>query len=352
MRLLLTVLALGGCGDLVGFGGDVPPLARISVQTTGNQPATHLRIGLVWGAQQLPEPFCFLPAESDAAAAVIAAGCSDPLRFVPAQMEASVEVSPGVPGEIDLLTLPTADLMVGDVSARVAYASLVAYDDRDDSGTLELHDAQHDDPEEFFNLPPPEAGDVVLGASFVSMTQPDVRIAFREGAFVSTGFYPRAGCDGPPKFFSILGAGGFSAADAFAASLRGELPQEDPATCRTGALEDTTVSVPLGTSAGLAQLACREDPDGTRYHEPPTNPSEVPDLTGLVFACAKLPSFGEVDPTDVAANQLQLVIANPPGDPCAGMFHFVLRGCDRDPTCSDPEWNWIDVPPSWWPCPG
>ena len=63
------------------------------------------------------------------------------------------------------------------------------------------------------------------------MTAPDQRIGYLEGTFTPSAFYPRNGCDPPPDGFSVLSAGGFSAADAFALVLQGMLPSEDPATC-------------------------------------------------------------------------------------------------------------------------
>ena len=62
MRVLVAaaVFALTGCGDLVGFGGEVTPLVRVRAQTTGSapEPIHHLRIGLMWAEQSLPEAFC------------------------------------------------------------------------------------------------------------------------------------------------------------------------------------------------------------------------------------------------------------------------------------------------------
>jgi len=355
MRVLVAVAAvtLTGCGDLVGFGGEVTPLVRIHAQTTGSapEPIHHLRIGLMWAEQSLPEAFCILPAESPEAAAVIAKGCSDPLRFVAARMQVSVDAAPDEEVELALYTLPTADLLVGDVSARVAYASIIAFDDRDDSGTLEVFDVDHEDPELYlFGDPVPTGADVVLGASFVSMAQPDQRIAFREGAFVQTGFYPRAGCPEPPPFFSVLGAGGFSFADAVAASLAGELPQEDPATCATTSIADAVVGVSIADPTAASQTRCRGTGGGTRYHEAAPELEAIA-LDSLTWACAKLPSFTPPDPNDVVANQWQLVIASPADDPCINTFHIVLHGCDYDPMCGEPEWDWLAVPPNWWPCP-
>ena len=138
-------LLVAACGELKGFDGEAPPLATFQVVFQGDlaplRPAgvtdVHaLRVALVWGAQWLTEPFCVLPAESAEAAAVIDAGCRDPFGFVPAAVSVGVPIAVDVPATLTLTQLPAADVMVGDVTARVAYGSLVVFDDRDDSGTL------------------------------------------------------------------------------------------------------------------------------------------------------------------------------------------------------------------------
>jgi len=285
---------------------------------------------------------------------VIDAGCPDAFGFVPARVSASVDVEPGLPATIELLTLPGADVMIGDVTARVAYASVVVYDDRNASGTLELQEGFRfgdrgeggpgGGPDQG-NPPEPDA-DVVYGASLVSMTQPDERVAFREGVFnAAAAFYPREGCPDPPKGFSILSAGGFSAADAIAAVLRGELPAEDPASCVEASLADSTIRIPLQAPDPLRQLGClpRRDNGTPRYRTPD---GTAPDLTERPWACVSLPSFGE----PAADGVLQLVAAGLPSDACKSLTHWVLRGCEHDPECETPEWDQTATPPDWWPC--
>ena len=192
VKHLALAAALAGCGNLKGLGGEASPLVSFTV--TVDDPsgvlarAQHPSLAMVWGKQWLVEPVCILPVDSrdDATKvnALLAAGCRDPFGFVPARVAASVPVTAGEPATIDLLSLPSADLMVGDVTARVAYASFIAYDDGDDDTTLRLAAPNR----------PPEDGrpqdntpittmDTVYGASFVTMTAPDQRAAYREGAF-------------------------------------------------------------------------------------------------------------------------------------------------------------------------
>jgi hypothetical protein len=302
----------------------------------------------VWGAQWLTEPFCVLPPDPATAAPAIAAGCRDPFGFVPDRVASNAPVSPDGSATIELFDLPAADVMVGDVTARVAYASLVIYDDRDHDGTLTLGRparlAGRDDGR------PDDAGvstlDLVYAASFASMTEPDTRLAFREGGFDRrAAFYPRSGCGDPPPSFSLVSAGGFSAEVAIAAQLRGELPPEDPATCRE-APPDAPVMLTYRAPAALRELACEErrTDSSIRYREPTAEP---PDLTGRTTACAKIPDFG----SGKAGGMLQLVVSGPSDASCVGLTHYVLRGCRNDALCELPQWDITATPPGWWPCP-
>jgi len=360
-----VVAWLLSCGDLVGLGGPATPLAQVRALVTGElaplRPpelegeTPRLRVALVWGAQWLPEPFCFLPPESPEAAAVQAAGCPDSFGFVPSRVAANAAVEPGVPATLDLVSLPAADVMVGDVTARIAYASLIVYDDRNDNGTLDLHRPPHHW-EERQEVPAADAGleptdDVVYGGSFVSMTLPDQRVAFREGEYAeSVAFYPRVGCPPPEPGFSVLTAGGFSQADAIAAALEGRLPAEDPATCGAATLDDAVVSVALQAPAGVKQLACIADGAGgtTQYREPPAG---APDLASLAWACVGLPRLpDDLDGGSAGPGSVQLVVASAPGAACRRVVHYTLRGCEGDPECAAPTWDLTASPPAWWPC--
>lgn len=350
-----VVAALGACGDLAGFGGGVPPLVTVRVEVTGElasvQPpsADHpaLQLALVWGAQWLVEPLCILPPDDESVAAVIAAGCRDPFGFVPERVAANVPLEPDGSGALELFALPAPDVMVGDVTARIAYASLVVYDDRDRDGTLTF--ARSSRPGLGDGLPDDQGSstrDLVYAASFVSMTEPDTRLAFREGAFNrAAAFYPRNGCGDPLPSFSLVSAGGFAAADAIAAALRGELPREDPATCRETST-DTPVTVAFRPPAQLRELACteRRTDSSVRYREPP---AVAPDFIDRTMACARVPDFG----SGRAAGMIQLVVSGRPGDSCLGITHYVLRGCRSDALCELPQWDITATPPSWWPCP-
>ncbi|MBL9020070.1 MAG: hypothetical protein JNL83_38145 [Myxococcales bacterium] len=354
LKYLALASALAGCGDLEGFGGEVTALATIRFEATGDFEAVRvpgatgeqLRVALVWAEQWLPEAMCILPPESPEVGAAVAAGCRNPLSFSPDRVTDNVALGDG---ELVLTALPAADLMVGDVTARVAYASLVIYDDRDETGTLELGRARRF-PQGGFD-PGPDVvptRDVIYGASFVAMTEPDTRLAFREGDYLESGFYPRRGCGVPLPAFSVLSAGGFSFAQAIAATAAGMLPSQDPATCAEAKPEDTVVRIPFRVPAEVQEVGCdqRREDSTVRYRQPPDEPL---DLANLTYACAKIPAFGGETPPDL----IQLLVASPADDRCKGLTHYTLFGCDESEnlTCDVPEWDFRANPPAWWPCP-
>ena len=356
--LAVAVLVATGCGDLKGLGGPAPPLVTFQVEATGDlgplRPLgvpsdVSLQVALVWGAQWWAEPFCFLPPESPAVAAVIAAGCRNPFSFVPASVSASVPVTTGTPQPLSLYALPSTDLLVGTISSRVGYASLVFYDDRDGDGTLGLSTShptagggRGPDEEDM-----PDSADLIYGASFVTMTEPDQRVAFLQGAFDSTSaFYPRNGCaDPPPDGFSVLTTGGFSAAAGLAASAAGTLPAEDPTTCSTQTPDAALISIAAQSPGQVTEVSCveRSSDGSTRYRQPP---ADAPDFSRRVTACAHLPSFGGPPPMDL----IQLVVSGRPTDRCKGLTHYTLRGCREDVFCAVPDWDFTANPPAWWPC--
>ncbi len=344
----LCALALAGCGNLQGFGGPVPPLTTYTVQITGqpSAPLAHPQIALVWGMQWLTEALCILPPENQQAAAVLSAGCRDPFGFVPLRVDANVPTDLVSPTTVDVYTLPTADVMVGDLTARVAYASFVLYDDRNDDGLLALARPNR------LGVPtagpgsetgPTDQTDLVYGASFVTMTAPDQRVGYREGAFIQSAFYPRAGCGDPPPAFSVLAASGFSPFAAVQATLAGTLPQEDdPSQCVQAAPADQPITVPVQPPANVKEVACTENnaDSSVRYREPP---ADTPDFTNRVYACVHLPSFD-----GTTSSVIELIVSGRTDDACVGITHYVLSGCREDPNCGTPDWD--VAPPSWWPC--
>jgi hypothetical protein len=369
-RLAMSGLALSlamssACGDLENFGGSAPPLATITVTATGDlasvqEPDTgvaDLHVALAWGQQWFPEALCFLPPESPEVAAVVDEGCRNPLSFTPTRVTADAPIVLGEPVTLALTDLPGADLMVGTVEARVGYASLIIYDDRDHDGTMQLLRPQRVpgggfDGEMGGDMMP--AGgipiSIVYGASFVSMTEPDTRLAFREGAFFESGFYPRHGCGAPLPAFSLLTAGGFSFEEAIAATAAGTLPSEDPSTCSEVPADDVAVTIPLRPTQEVREAACeqRNEDSSVRYRQPP---DDAPDFTDRQFACAAIPNLGG-DPI-APEGTVQLLVSSKTDAPCKSITHFTLFGCDESSSliCDAYEWDFREHPPAWWPCP-
>jgi hypothetical protein len=294
-------------------------------------------------------------------------------------------VQPDGTATIDLINLPNAAVLVGEVTSRVGYASILVFDDRNNNGTLELHRAAQNR-----NATGPGSGpgggpgamqmsdsatpttktDFVYGASFLSQTQPDQRIAYLEGTFDANNalyalFYPRRGCPaGPTTGFSILSAGGFSALDGLkaAAGLGGDV--EDPSLCDVKTL-DSVVEIALQATETVRDPACTGGGSTSviRY-SPPSQPGatkqQPPDLT-QPWACMPinyspclvgLPIPGlDCSKFDATARPA-LAVASPPGD-CKSTTHYILKGCATDPNCEAPTWDFTteaNPPPAWWPC--
>jgi hypothetical protein len=358
-------LVLSACGKLQGFGGPAPPLVSFEVtfngdlaplRPTGVTEERSLRVALVWGAQWLTEPFCVLPAETFAEppglstpADVIKMGCRDTFGFIPAAVAASVPLAPSGPTTLTLEQLPSADLLVGDITARVAYGTFVVFDDRDLSGTLELafpHRTASGGRRGDFNQDPTDSMDVVYGASFWTMTAPDRRAAYHEGGPVSGAFYPRMGCDPLGPGFSVVGAGGFSEAVGRDAALKGQLPPEEPAGCFAATPDATTIDVIAQAPATVEEVSCdeRTQDSSIRYREPPDS---KPDLSDRLAACAHLPTF---DTGSQPSTLIQLVVTGRATDRCKGLTHYTLRGCRENVNCQVPDWDFTATPPTWWPC--
>jgi hypothetical protein len=264
--------------------------------------------------------------ESPEHAAVVEAGCYDPLSFVRG-FDTTFEVAVDADGTatIELLTLPT--YLAGDVYAQIAYASVFAYD------------VQEGSPGE--GIPP---GSVIYGASFSSMAKPDTRLAFRHGGYNDQlAFYPRRGCAAPPEGFSLVSAGGFTVDQAVEAQARGELPSQNPADCRAET-PDHVVEIALRPPEEMQVLECSSS--GEFYGPPDRGLPGSFEPSEMRLACTAMPDFGA---GNTGKRQAVAAPIEPPKQGCKYIQHFILRGCYLDPYCDIPDW---DVPaPSWWPCP-
>src|SRR5579862_3939007 len=350
LAVAATALSLSACGSdgsetfNVVVSGDLAPL-----RPAGDVAERSLQVALVWGEQWLADPFCLLPPETDTAATVIAAGCRDPFGFAPASVAASAPIAVG---KSTTLTYAAA--------ARIVYGSLVVYDDRNGSGTLELSEPQRTSSAARGGQTT-DSVDIIYGASFLTMTEPDQRVAYREGGFDATGsYYPRAGCSPPSPGFSIVGAGGVTAGAALQAAATGTLPKEDPASCAETSVSATVVNITARAPADVVEVACHELPtDGRVYVEPPAN---RPDFTGRLTACVHVEAvdasgpradagLSSADGGAGASSPVELVVSGRATDKCKGLTHYTLRGCDQSVSCLLPDWDLTANPPVWWPCP-
>lgn len=339
-RALAVVAVLGavsGCDDLVGLApSELPPLGAITVQVTGDlgavrdpdAPPSQLYVALRWLFPGVPDTSCLPPAENPAHARILDEACVDPLS-----------VSPGFDGTIGVpvaddgiatigLYSPPAQLY-GDMYSQIAYATIVAYD------------VQAGLPDGF-----PGAGPY-FAASFLSMSQPDVRLAFRHGGYNDElAYYPRRGCAPPPAGFSLVSASGFTVEQALEAQQIGELPSQDPAGCRVDSL-DRGVQLALRPEDELRALRCFTGPTG--FDDPPPalpSPGDPDEEREVLVACTTIPRHFEGSAEH--PNKRQALVAVPVGS-CTEIRHYVLRGCFGSPFCSEPQWS--AAPPSWWPCP-
>jgi len=345
--LLLTCLSwTAACGSGVhDLGDEAGPLAFVQGEVTGDVARRlpegravddlRLRAGLLWAALAEPGTYCqrygnpLLPGGEVSEVARVA--CPDLLGVAPGLVGPSAALDTRSSSfEVPLLHLPTAESMVGEVSARVAYASVVLYDDVNGNGTLDLIERprwrwrDHDDdggpgdrrlrrarlrewPEE-----DPATTDAIYAASFVTMGASHRRLAFREGAFATSFFYPMLGCDPPPQGFSVVDVKG---------------PVFQP-TCSATPLADAALTLPVAAPSALDDLRCAQP-----RHQLGVYPEDEPD-----------PSW----PRHCVSRD-ELVTADPDAA-CPGIAQLVLKGCPGQPDCRYPDWNMCKSPPDWWPC--
>ncbi len=388
--------------DLAGLDAAATPLAELRVRVTGDleplRPAEtlkekpRLRVGLLWGAQVQADPFC-LPLPGDPSiTAVRSEGCRDPFGFVGARIGPSVPVEPGQEVVLPLFDLPLADLLIGDITARLAYASVVVFDDRDDNKVLELWRATEWPTAQSMGpgkgggsgggmqaAPAPvptKKADLMYAASFVSMLKPDQRLGYREGGYDPLSFYyPRWGCPEPPKGFSLLAAGGFTLQSLFAlladstGALAAGLPGMATETCSAKGLTQAVLELPLQATETFRDVVCASragngmssgfSTNGSvTYREPP---EKALPLDTIAWTCQPVaqggksgkaggmaaPTQGDQAPAKPAV--IELVVSGVPGG-CRTVSHYIPKGCSTNPYCEEPQWE-PAKPPAWWPCP-
>jgi hypothetical protein len=320
--ILASILTLtASCSSGVfGVGDDRDPLVTIRGRYDGPLPEEGtLRAGIIWAGVPVFVPYCHKygpnPREEREVPTVAQKGCRDPFEVVPGA------VGPSVPFdragdrtfEIPIEHLPDAGVMVGTLAGRVAYGTVVLFDDIDDDGFLDLgarcrrRDA--DDP-----LPEPH--DRLIVSTFTRLDEPQTRIAYVEGDFdADSFFYPHPNCTAlPPRGFSLWNVG-----DLF-----------DPnGTCEVTPLERELVLEQMPATS-LAHLSCRPSENESFSRPPPDEGTGQ----SVMYDCTPEGELVAIDPQC----------------PCPGLRVYSLRGCYDDAACTEPDWD-LD-PPMGWPCPG
>lgn len=204
--------------------------------------------------------------------------------------------------------LPEARLTVGSQAGRVAYGSLVIYEDIAQLGGFQPGEAGE------------EPASRVVAASFASLTLPQHRIVLREGEWdIASMFYPHVGCTVPPPGFSLMKA-------TLGISPQGELQ----GSCEIQPTTQPVEILPLSELDAKA-ISCPANVGSAHpewISEPPTN--------GICLDAGTL-----LIPTD-ATNY------------CPAVQVVLLKGC-YDPARTDcdkePDWDVTATPPDWWSCP-
>gem|GEM_PF-2725342 len=399
--LIGAMLASAGCDEgIKALEEKSEPLWTIPIKVTGDiskmlpkkmkAEDVNLRVGLVWAGVPNPPRFCIEAmmglAKEASATAVAEKGCRDIFGFVPSLIQASAPIGKDGTALLEIEHLPTAEVLVGTPEGRVAYGSLVIYDDRDNDRALKLRRGNHTftcreqhgpgnrgksscGPEfeegdgkgkvarteggegsSGGQATPPAGGssssssgdkggnsgnngegnggdggdgkknnkkdrkeDWIWGASWTSMIQPHVRVAFREGSFdVASLFYPTVGCDPPPQGFSLIDVSGLPTASS----------------CEVRDKDAGPVTIALEATETVSDVACTND--NFHFHDSRRKPD-----TSQPWVCT--------------AGNRALIAANTPSL-CKGLSAVSIVGCRSTAACKEPDWDFTKTPPTWWPC--
>ncbi|MCC7381971.1 MAG: hypothetical protein IT384_09085 [Deltaproteobacteria bacterium] len=321
---LSSAAALAGaiaCGELQSVGTDPPVLAVIRGRVTDPRRldpeiSKTMRVGVLWAGVPVSIPYCNAhgptPLEPDRLVTDLSArSCRDPFEVVPAMMGPSVPFD-GVTGAFEIVfeTLPSAEVMVGTRSARVAYGSIIVFQDEDGDGVLQLRPSCRD-----AQGGATTSGDFIASASFDRLTETQLRLVYVEGPFdADSYFYPHPSCSElPPRGFSLWTVGSVL-------ESRSQL-------CHIESL-DQELTIALRDEGEYSRLLCRQSPREA-FTEPP--PDDAP--LGRTWECTK-------DGTLVVAESCA----------CPGLRTYRLSGCAGTLDCPTPEWDLRNEPPEWWPC--
>ncbi len=316
--LFLVSLA---CGQVSELGSEPEPLFHLRAHlsqliTPPSEGFTNLRAGLMWAGVPVFVPYCFeygtnptkplqLPTK------VAKVGCRDPFDIVPGLGGPTVSIDPNTQTfQIPVTQLPSAEVLIGTLEQRMAFASIIVFDDINGDGELDLSRGCG----QFGGGGRPR--EPIYASSFTSLRKRQTRVSYVEGPFdLDSFYYPHPKCPQvPPEGFSI-----WEVDEAFAF-----------------------------------------EPDCTIhdiYHEvelTPVAPLELRPLTCVQRereSFPRAPRMQAPDEDDVweCTKQGGLAVSNP-GCQCPEVRVFTLSGCSDDLECEKPEWDVRETPPEWWPC--
>jgi hypothetical protein len=330
-------MAVAGCGQAVhDLSVPTTPLVTVHghVDTTAlarPHPAAPLLGALIWAAVPGVNPVCvetasqqLVPSDPNQVRAV-ASACPDAQGVFPGQPQVWVPIGPDGNFDLVLYTLPAISVSVGDGVTRVAYGSLIVFEDVNGDGQPTLPRLPTGEGRRRAVVgPQPSDPDRIVAASFYALEAPQQRIVFREGDFVTPSFFypapgPGVGCEPPPGF-----------------SIETAPPYADPpvSDCAFSKTDDTRLElVPLSDAEGLAFL-CRGLQTDATVNQPIGD--EPPPQGGATNVC-----YGH----GVLAVVYHLSV-------CTVLRSYALAGCQQDPLCATPEWNINPSLLNWqWPCP-
>ena len=316
-----VLLSSLGCGGVNELGSEPEPLFHIEARFTEliPEPAggfTNLRAGLMWAGVPVFVPYCFeygtnptKPLQMPTKVAKV--GCRDIYKIVPGLMGPTVAVDPSAQSfRIPVTQLPSAEVLIGTLEQRMAYASIVVFDDLNGDRELDLSRGCGG----FGGSSQPR--EPIYASSFTDLKERQTRLAYVEGPFnLDSFYYPHPKCSQvPPEGFSIW-------------EVDGAFVSEEECS-----IHDIYHPVELtpATPTALRPLSCLQRDRESFPRAPRMQPPDEDD----VWECTE---------------QGALAVANPDCH-CPEVRVFTLSGCSDDLECEKPEWDVRETPPEWWPC--